>query len=116
MVAKESLNLNSVAERFNVSRPAISKHIKILTQCGLITIRQKGRERFCEATLEPLADVSNWLELDIIPTEIKAEVYEPAKAQINEEELNTEVQVEIDIEVQGEIKPEVKTEESNPYT
>ena len=61
MVAKESLNLNSVAERFNVSRPAISKHIKILTQCGLITIRQKGRERFCEAQLEGLNDISIWL-------------------------------------------------------
>ena len=46
MIARESLNLNSVAEKFNVSRPAISKHIKILTQCGLIEIRQKGRERF----------------------------------------------------------------------
>ncbi len=62
MVAHESLNLNSVAEHFDVSRPAISKHIKILTECGLIIIKQKGRERFCEAKLEPLSEVATWVE------------------------------------------------------
>lgn len=62
MLANESLNLNSVAENFNVSRPAISKHIKILTECGLLTINQQGRERFCEAQLEKLNEVSDWVE------------------------------------------------------
>ncbi|MBC7948390.1 MAG: winged helix-turn-helix transcriptional regulator [Chitinophagaceae bacterium] len=62
MVARESLNLNSVAENFNISRPAISKHIKILSECGLIIIRQKGRERFCEANLRQLDLVSKWVE------------------------------------------------------
>jgi DNA-binding transcriptional ArsR family regulator len=62
LVAHQSLNLNSVAENFNVSRPAISKHIKILTECGLIVINQQGRERFCEARLEKLNEVSDWVE------------------------------------------------------
>ena len=62
LIAHESLNLNSVAERFNVSRPAISKHIKILTECGLITMHDQGRERFCEAKLEKLNEVSDWIE------------------------------------------------------
>ena len=62
LIAHESLNLNSVAERFNVSRPAISKHIKILTECGLITMHQQGRERFCEAKLDKLNEVSEWIE------------------------------------------------------
>jgi DNA-binding transcriptional ArsR family regulator len=62
MIAHQSLNLNSVAEQFDVSRPAISKHIKILTECGLIVIKQQGRERFCEAKLETLNEVSNWVE------------------------------------------------------
>src|SRR5688572_12235115 len=62
LVAAESLNLNAVAEQFDVSRPAISKHIKILTECGLIVIRQEGRERFCEANLKSLGEVSNWVE------------------------------------------------------
>ena len=62
MIAKESMNLNTVAEHFDVSRPAISKHIKILTECGLIVINQQGRERYCEAKLEKLNDVSKWVE------------------------------------------------------
>jgi DNA-binding transcriptional ArsR family regulator len=62
MIANKSLNLNSVADSFDISRPAISKHIKILTQCGLITIKQQGRERYCEAKLQKLDEVSQWVE------------------------------------------------------
>ena len=62
MLAHKSLNLNSVAENFDVSRPAISKHIKILTECGLIVINQVGRERYCEAKLAKLNEVSDWVE------------------------------------------------------
>ena len=62
MIAQEPLNLNAVAGQFDVSRPAISKHIKILTECGLIVIRQKGRERYCEAKLQTLNEVSDWVE------------------------------------------------------
>ena len=62
MLAHQSLNLNTVADIFTVSRPAISKHIKILTECGLITIKQQGRERYCRANLESLNQVSEWVE------------------------------------------------------
>ncbi|HET9823734.1 MAG TPA: metalloregulator ArsR/SmtB family transcription factor [Chitinophagaceae bacterium] len=62
MIAHRPLHLNSVAEKFDVSRPAISKHIKILTECGLITIKQEGRHRYCEARLDKLNQVSNWVE------------------------------------------------------
>ncbi|TDH20640.1 ArsR family transcriptional regulator [Segetibacter sp. 3557_3] len=62
VLAKQSLNLNAVAQQFQISRPAISKHIKILTQCGLITIRVQGRERYCEASLETLSQVASWVE------------------------------------------------------
>jgi DNA-binding transcriptional ArsR family regulator len=62
MIARQSLNLNAVAENFNISRPAISKHIKILTECGLIAIRRQGRERYCEAKLQKLNEVSAWIE------------------------------------------------------
>ena len=62
MIAQHSLNLNSVAEKFEISRPAISKHIKILTECGLIVIKQKGRERHCEARLNKLNEVASWVE------------------------------------------------------
>tara|TARA_R110002049_G_scaffold902_4_gene6573 strand:- start:9232 stop:9552 length:321 start_codon:yes stop_codon:yes gene_type:complete len=63
LLAIETLNLNAVAEKFTISRPAISKHIKILTECGLIKIRIEGRERYCEAKLETLVEVSEWVNL-----------------------------------------------------
>ncbi|MDB4902428.1 MAG: ArsR family transcriptional regulator [Mucilaginibacter sp.] len=62
LIAHQSLNLNTVADNFDISRPAISKHIKILTQCGLLTIRQKGRDRYCEANFKKLSEVSEWVE------------------------------------------------------
>ena len=61
LVAREQLNLNAIAAQFPISRPAISKHIRILTQCGLVTIRKEGRERFCEAKLGALHQVSDWV-------------------------------------------------------
>lgn len=60
LLSEKPRNLNAVANEFSISRPAISKHIKILTECGLIHIRVEGRERFCEAKLESLAEVSEW--------------------------------------------------------
>ncbi|MGE5108401.1 MAG: ArsR/SmtB family transcription factor [Sphingobacteriales bacterium] len=62
MIVQQPLNLNSVAEKFHISRPAVSKHIKILTECGLVIVKQQGRERYCEAKLERLNEVSNWIE------------------------------------------------------
>ena len=62
LVVKKPQNLNALAENFNVSRPAISQHVKILTECGLIIIKQKGRERYCEAKLDALNEVSAWIE------------------------------------------------------
>ena len=61
-ISEKSLNINSVAGNFDVSRTAIYKHIKILTECGLIVIKQQGRERYCEAKLEKLNEVSDWVE------------------------------------------------------
>jgi DNA-binding transcriptional ArsR family regulator len=62
LIAYKPLNLNSIAENFDVSRPAISQHIKILTECGLIMIKKQGRERYCEAKLQQLSEVSSWIE------------------------------------------------------
>lgn len=62
LIAQQPLNLNSIADKFHVSRPAVSKHIKILTECGLIVIKQQGRERHCEAKLQKLNEVSQWVE------------------------------------------------------
>ncbi len=62
LVAYQSLNLNAIARHFHVSRPAISQHIKLLSECGLLLIKKQGRERYCEAKLLPLQEVSDWIE------------------------------------------------------
>jgi DNA-binding transcriptional ArsR family regulator len=62
MIAQKPLNMDSVAEKFDVSRTAIYKHIKILAECGLLNIKQQGRERYCEARLDKLSEVANWIE------------------------------------------------------
>lgn len=62
LIASRSLNLNAIADNFSVSRPAISQHIKILVECGLIVIEKQGRERYCEARLQKLNEVSEWVE------------------------------------------------------
>jgi len=61
LLSKEDLTLNKVADKFNISRPAISKHVKILEECGLIQITQQGRERYCRTNPQPLREVQQWL-------------------------------------------------------
>jgi DNA-binding transcriptional ArsR family regulator len=62
LLVKKNQNLNTIAENFDVSRQAISVHIKILTECGLVVMKQQGRERYCEAKLEKLSEVADWIE------------------------------------------------------
>ncbi|MFZ6012706.1 MAG: ArsR/SmtB family transcription factor [Bacteroidota bacterium] len=62
LIAYQTLNLNAIAEKFDMSRPAISQHIKILTECGLIMIKDQGRERYCEVQAQKLMEVQDWLE------------------------------------------------------
>jgi len=62
LIANEPQNVNSIAEKFDMTRQAISLHVGILVECGLITIKQNGRERFCEAQLTQLDEVVNWVE------------------------------------------------------
>jgi len=61
LVSRQPLNLNAVAEKFDMTRQAVSLHIKILEECGLIILRQQGRERFCEAKLDKLNEVTDWV-------------------------------------------------------
>jgi DNA-binding transcriptional ArsR family regulator len=62
LIAHQSLHVNAIADRFQITRQAVSLHVKILTECGLVTIRQQGRERYCEARLSQLKAVSHWVD------------------------------------------------------
>ncbi|HSR16860.1 MAG TPA: metalloregulator ArsR/SmtB family transcription factor [Ignavibacteriaceae bacterium] len=62
ILSKEDLTVNGVAENFKVSRPAISKHLKILVECGLVNIQRHGRDHYCSANYNKLKEVSDWLK------------------------------------------------------
>ncbi len=62
MISKNSMTPNEVAGEFSISRQAVSKHIRILADCGLLSLSIKGREYYY--TIEPknLSQVTDWLE------------------------------------------------------
>ena len=62
LLANQKLTVNAVAEHFPISRPAVSRHLKILQECGLVYVRRHGRERYCEVRLDKLNEVSDWVE------------------------------------------------------
>ncbi len=62
LLAQQRLTLNGVAENFHISRPAVSRHIKILKECGLVVITPQGRERYVEARFDKLEEVTRWVE------------------------------------------------------
>jgi len=62
LIAQNPQNLNAISANFEMSRQAISLHIKILEECGLVEIRQEGNNRFCKAKLEKLSEVHDWTE------------------------------------------------------
>ena len=62
LLAGQRMTLNRVAEKFAISRPAVSKHIRILKECGLVVIIPQGRERYVEARFDKLGEVTDWIE------------------------------------------------------
>ncbi|MGV3601176.1 MAG: ArsR/SmtB family transcription factor [Dyadobacter fermentans] len=62
MLAGEPQNVNAIAGQFDMTRQAVSLHVKILSDCGLIFIRKEGRDHICEARLDQLSEVSAWVE------------------------------------------------------
>ena len=62
LLSKETLSVNEVAEKFEISRPAISKHLKILNECGIIDFNQTGRERLCLIQAQKLVPAFLWIK------------------------------------------------------
>ena len=53
---------NALAEHFNTSRQAVSKHLRILTECELVKQEQKGREIYYSLEIEKMKEIDKWLE------------------------------------------------------
>ena len=61
LLSKERMTINALAENFDISRPAVSKHIKLLQQSGFISIEDIGRERFCMLRQDGFDELHDWL-------------------------------------------------------
>jgi len=62
IIVLQAMTPNALAEKFDTSRQAVSKHIRVLHECGLVTTRQKGRERFYQIDPKKLKSVADWIE------------------------------------------------------
>jgi len=83
LIALQAMTPNALAEHFDTSRQAVSKHLRILTECELLTQEQKGREIYYRLEIEKMKEIDTWLEqyrkiwesrfeqLDVLLTELK---------------------------------------------
>jgi len=62
LIALQAMTPNAIAEHFDTSRQAVSKHLRILTECELVTQEQKGREIFYSLEIEKMKEIDKWLE------------------------------------------------------
>ncbi len=61
LLSANSLTINSLADNFDMSRPAVSKHIKVLQLAGFISIQDIGRERLCTLKKDGFEELRAWL-------------------------------------------------------
>jgi DNA-binding transcriptional ArsR family regulator len=62
LIAIQAMTPNALAERFDTSRQAISKHLRILTECELVTQEHQGREIYYRLEIEKMKEIDKWLE------------------------------------------------------
>jgi len=62
LIAIQAMTPNALAEHFNTSRQAVSKHIKILTECELVKQEQQGREIYYSLEIQKMKEIDKWLD------------------------------------------------------
>lgn len=62
LIASQAMTPNAIAEEFHTTRQAVSKHIKILTECQLLTTKKSGREIFYQLNPAKIDEIDQWLE------------------------------------------------------
>jgi len=62
LIAVNAMTPNAIAEHFNTSRQAVSKHLKILTECQLVRQEQSGREIYYDLNGTKMKEIDKWLE------------------------------------------------------
>ncbi len=61
LIALQAMTPNALAEYFDTTRQAVSKHLKILTECELVKQEQKGREIYYKLEYSKMKEIDNWL-------------------------------------------------------
>ena len=89
-LAEGEATVNELAEPFDMSLPAISKHIKVLERAGLITQGQKAQYRPCTIDVTPLQEISNWTEQYRHIWEARFDRIDDYINQLNDKENNNE--------------------------
>ena len=73
LLGNGEMTAGQIAEEFASSRPAVSRHLRLLREVGLVSVREDGTRRLYQLERQPLADVQRWLSqrLDALDTEIR---------------------------------------------
>ena len=61
LIALQAMTPNAIAENFHITRQAVSKHIRILTECDLVKQEQQGREIYYSLEIEKMKEIDKWL-------------------------------------------------------
>lgn len=61
LIAAQAMTPNAIAEHFDTSRQAVSKHLRVLTECELITQKQQGREIYYQLEIDKMKEIDHWL-------------------------------------------------------
>ncbi len=61
LIALQAMTPNAIAENFNITRQAVSKHIRILSECALVSQEQRGREIYYTLEIEKMKEIDKWL-------------------------------------------------------
>jgi DNA-binding transcriptional ArsR family regulator len=62
LIALQAMTPNAIAENFHTTRQAVSKHLRILTECELVKQEQKGREIYYSLEIEKMKEIDIWME------------------------------------------------------
>ncbi|HQW95473.1 MAG TPA: metalloregulator ArsR/SmtB family transcription factor [Saprospiraceae bacterium] len=62
LIALKAMTPNAIAEHFNTTRQAVSKHLQILTECELVTQKQQGREIYYQLEVNKMKEIDEWLQ------------------------------------------------------
>lgn len=62
LIAVQAMTPNAIAENFDISRQAVSKHLRILSECDLLKQEQQGREIYYQLEIDKMKEIDQWLE------------------------------------------------------